>query len=694
MNIPFRDLFMKVRARVISARTPAASAPAALPAPLNKTEGDKFAKTVVPNAVHTIAPDPAAPERGTSPGGPRIVSFGRAPANLRARDLPPAVALALEPNVERVLSLALSDVLDHIPAGHIKPRESFDVSRRVLLKASEVEKGMAVGRPAVALATLYQQMPEIFMHPVPAAEAAMVALPFEKVIGELTNLHVRNDQQTEIVPQVQTPFLQVTIEDHEKFGTKMEPITINEMPAVRVELATAQALAAAQPEATASERFTASRPTAGQSPAPEVEATETEASVSMPAGAPEVAAPVAPEARARIPFTPSSETATSANGTTPSPNGTGGPAQTRVPASGGPPVPTSAPTSPTRIPFKLSTPAEPPTAAPATLGLGALGAEPIPLPAPESAAPAVDESGPVVTLSLLPILRSLPPMQAKQDPSDVPADAQVSFPMGLVAPQLASGKVVIHPQDFHKALTPAFQKYFDAAAVDVPVPLSLPDVLSHLPGDALRMRDDQEVLKQDEAFETPFSAKAAEDAARFSAPPDAEAKPAEVKPEPVPPASVEKPEAPVEKAPAVAAKELVVAAPKNETAAPIFEAKDAIAKACALPGVASCSLIFADGLGIAGNIPQEMRVEGVSAVAPTLLKKLEKHMLDTQLGSLTCITIHGEKSPVSLFLRGNVCLTAVHNGAELNAASRQELAQMTEELSHTYTQPETAHVDH
>lgn len=695
MNIPFRDLFMKVRERVSSGRAKAPAAPAAIPAPLNKTEGDKFAKTVVPNAVRTIAADPTAPERDALPaGGPRIVSFGRAPANPRARDLPPAVALALEPNVERVLSLALTDVLDHIPAGHIKPRESFDVSRRVLLKASEVEKGMAVGRPTVALATLYQQMPEIFMHPVPAADSAVVSLPFEKVIGELSNLHMRNDQQTEIVPQVETPFLQVTIEDNEKFGTRMEPITITEMPAVRVELATAQALAAAQPEAMATEKFVPSQP---RRIAPEVSDEKAEESVPEARSA----ATSIPEARARIPFPPADTAPASSNGTTLSPNGTGEPAQTRVPASGGPPVPTSAPVAPTRIPFKLSVPTalgETP-AATSALGLGALGAEPTLLPATESVmAVAQDQAanaGPVVTLSLLPILRSLPPMQAKQDPTDISADAKISFPMALVAPQLASGKVVIQPRDFHQALTPEFQKYFDAAAVDAPVQLSLPDVLSNLPGDALRMRDDQEVIKQDEVFETPFSAKAAEDAARFSSP----ASPAaETKLEAATPAVITKPgvktPAEPEKASTPEVKMPTVEAPKAEETAAKFEAKDAITKACALTGVASCSLIFADGLSIAGNIPSEMGMEGVSAVAPTLLKKIEKHMLDTQLGGLTCITIHGEKSPVSLFLRGNVCLTAVHNGAEIDATSRQELARMTEELSHTYTQPETAHVDH
>jgi predicted regulator of Ras-like GTPase activity (Roadblock/LC7/MglB family) len=129
-------------------------------------------------------------------------------------------------------------------------------------------------------------------------------------------------------------------------------------------------------------------------------------------------------------------------------------------------------------------------------------------------------------------------------------------------------------------------------------------------------------------------------------------------------------------------------------AVPRFDAKDAVARASALPGIRSCGVIFADGLSIAGNIPAEMHIDGLSAMAPTLLKKLEKHMLETQLGALTCLTIYGEKAPITFFASGNVCLTAVHHAAELTAETRRELATITNELSRTYAQPGTAHVDH
>jgi len=435
------------------------------------------------------------------------------------------------------------------------------------------------------------------------------------------------------------------------------------------------------------------------------------------------------------------------------PIGTGGPAFPRVPASSGSPVPPAvsppiatppvAPPSvapptagPTRIPFQLPEDAPPKVAAeqpkptpasPARVPLS------VPGPAASKAVPVAATPQPtgqlVVTLPLRPILQSLPPMQVAGDVESVPAEAKISFQISAIAPQLASGKVVIPPKDFHAALPEQYRALFLPDAVEAPVQLSLPDVLANLPGDSLRMRDDQEVFAQDEIFETPFLAKAKEDAERFTQSPEV-TRPAA----PRPVAEAPKVETPKAELPtgvkAEAPKVTVSALPKVEppkveaarvqapasvnhldisimptTAAPAraakpaeegpkFDAKAAIAQACALAGVSSCSVIFTDGLIIAGNIPDDMHMEGLSAVAPTMLKKLEKHMCETQLGPLTCLTVHGEKSPVTFFSAGNLCLTAVHNGTELSAESRRELSRITQELSRTYSQLEAAHVNH
>ena len=56
------------------------------------------------------------------------------------------------------------------------------------------------------------------------------------------------------------------------------------------------------------------------------------------------------------------------------------------------------------------------------------------------------------------------------------------------------------------------------------------------------------------------------------------------------------------------------------------DAKQVVARATALPGVNGCAITFADGLSLAGNLPPAIAAEGLCAVAPTLLQRIDKHM--------------------------------------------------------------------
>jgi predicted regulator of Ras-like GTPase activity (Roadblock/LC7/MglB family) len=548
-------------------------------------------------------------------------------------------------------------------------------------------------------------------------------LPAKKVIDELSHLRVREDQTAEpIMAQVETPFLKMMVEESAKFGTKLAPFTTTELPPLPEPGPRGPAAAEPAPVAAIQPPPTAKPP----APPP------TSRAISPPRVETE---PTRDGSMARITFVAPSAPAENKPEKS-LPIGTGGPAFPRVPASSGPPVPPAAPpaAAPTRIPFQMPPSAVPPkvaaqTPAP-TPSTTVAPVQQTPKVVPVAATSVEPTQEPMVVLPLCPILASLPPMQLAGDVTSVPADAKISFRIGLIAPQLASGKVTIPPKDFHAALPEQYRGLFLPDAVEAPVQLSLPDVLANLPGDSLRMREDQEVTAQDEFFETPFSAKAKEDAERFAqgrktALPSAAAS---SKPE-VPKAEtpkIELPKVAEAEVPKVRAPDLQipkVAAPKIEAAkvelsapvdafrvamgpaakwetarpaegAPKFDAKAAIALACALPGVASCSVIFTDGLIIAGNIPDEMHMEGLSAVAPTMLQKLQKHMCETHLGPLRSITVHGEKSPVTFFGAGDLCLTAVHNGVELSAESRRELGRITQELSRTYPKVETPHVDH
>ncbi len=686
MKIPFAGLFQRK-----SKADPAAEARVKTEAPLpsvKKSESERLGKTVLPSSSRAVT-QPEQPEQtdkgngaaiptetaraaapAQSPGAALGGNTAETPVSKRPKismggtplvpqpHLPPAVAFALEPNIERAIALPLADVIAHMPEGYLKARESFDLNRPVLLKAVEVEKGMAIGQPAIPVAAIFQQAPDIFIHTVPVSDDSMIALPFQRVMDALSKLAVRSDQAAEqSILQIETPFLQVTLEDTKRFGTPMPPIAranpaadATELPPVRIEPPTAEAFAAAVPEA--ADAFVP-RPHVATGGASEQTSASSRASES---------------AAMRIPFTPS----VAPGKAEPQNLGTGEPAFPRVPASSGPPVPSAptAPPAPSPVPFSFPAPCDDIWKSVKEQDPGPRGeAE---KKKPELAAQEMAETEATIDLALRPILQSLPPMQLGGNPSSVPSYVTVSFPMSLITPQLASGKVMVRPNAFYAVLPEEYRRFFLPAALDAPVQLPLADVLASLPGQALRIREDQEVHTPEEVFETPFAAKAAEDALRFAT----KGEGGEQSSEPKGQTSEAGGEQRFDGAAAVTAE-----------AVPKFDAKEAVAKACRLSGVQSCSVIFSDGLSIAGNIPESMHVDGLSAVAPTLLQKLENHMRQTSLGPLLGMTVHGAKVSLSFFTAGNVCLTALHTAVELSPESRGELGRITEELSLAYSEP-------
>src|SRR4029079_11138597 len=93
----------------------------------SKPNSERLSKTVMPNMTRAVTSQEtsenatAALNEGTfeSPSvTPRAISFG--PKKKAVKELPPAVALALEPRVERAISLDLADVLNRLPEGTTK----------------------------------------------------------------------------------------------------------------------------------------------------------------------------------------------------------------------------------------------------------------------------------------------------------------------------------------------------------------------------------------------------------------------------------------------------------------------------------------------------------------------------------------------------------------------------------------------
>ena len=682
MTIPFVDLFQKIRSRFL-VRTQHDTATGVRPSGAQKPSSHGLSKTVLPNTrQYSARPDPFLVAAGapsvTAPSmmlGPRKIVSAAGPVAPRPRDLPPALAMALEPRMERAISLSLGDFIDQIPADYIRPIEVIDPNRSVALKASEIEKGMPEGNPSISLPSLYQQVPEIFLRTVAPTDPTRVPLPYGKVLEQVNNARVRSDQVREArIPQLETPILQATIEDTERFGTQVEPLESSPLPPVPVEPATAEAIASAEPEAVAREtvRSTSSK---SASPHPLISLSaanaETFSTKISPTSPAEFDAPPAPPAK--IPFQLP-------------PNGTGGPASERVPASSGPPVPSISAPSPGPLGISSQPPeqiVDPKTSeAPEKPILRQADAPRLHLaevpPDFGETFEQIETGAATITLALKPLLQNVPAFQLNGDPSTVAEDVRVQFPVALVEPQLASGRVVIEAKTFHEALPEPQRALFIIDPAETAVALPLAEVLKNLPDGVLKMRDDQENNFAEADFETPFSVKAKEDAERFQ-PPIARisVKPVdEAPPEPnvhIKPRTDSSREEPEEK----------------------IDGKQVVARVCQLPGVKACEIMFPDGLSLAGNFPSEAGADGLCAMAPALLQRINAHMLESRLGPLDTMTLRSAHSAITFFMKGNICLAALHSHAAALAPETQaQVSELAEKLSRTFAQPEIPHVDH
>jgi predicted regulator of Ras-like GTPase activity (Roadblock/LC7/MglB family) len=655
MTIPFLDLFKKFTGRSTTATVepPAPATSARVP---KKPAGERLSKTVLPHATRSFSPpDPfrsaagATSVRTNAPslelGARRITA---SPKRGQSGHLPPALARALEPKLERAISLRIADFIDRVPAGYVKPIEILDASLRVSLKASEIEKGMPEQNPTISLPSLYQQVPEIFLRNVRPDDDTRIPLPYEKVLEQFKGANVRRDQLRDpAVPQLDTPILKATIQDSERFGTKLEPLETSAFPSIPMKPATAESIAAAEPDAIVqgTTKSKASDHAVVSLYSPEL---KSKSEPPLPSRSPS-------RTGVKIPFDLS-------------PNGTGASATERVPASSGPPVPTPLPFTPDLPKIAFERPMEMPKAPPPLTKKPAESSAPKP---EKTFVPAKDETP--ISLSLKAVLKNLPAFQLDGDLTKVSDDARVALPLSLVEPQLASGRISVPPETFQAAVPKEYRGVFHLDEARTPVALPLEEVLKNLPAKTLKLRDDQEVFTLDTDFETPFSIKAKEDAQRIAADKAAAERIADKAPE----KSVVETKAEIEPA-----------ADKK------VDPKEIVAEASALPGVKACAITFSDGLSLAGELPEEIAAEGLSAMAPALLERIDQHVRETKLGSLTAVTLYTSGSAVSFFAHKNICLTALHAEGSLLPKTRTQIADLVEKLSRTYAQTEKPHVDH
>jgi len=118
-----------------------------------------------------------------------------------------------------------------------------------------------------------------------------------------------------------------------------------------------------------------------------------------------------------------------------------------------------------------------------------------------------------------------------------------------------------------------------------------------------------------------------------------------------------------------------------------LDAKAVVSHVNKMPGVEACAIMFGDGLSLAGKLPEEFGAEGLCAMAPSLLERIENHMVQTKLGTLRAMTLSCTSAAVTFLMHDNLCLAALHPTNDLAAEVRERLGCVVHELSRKYSNP-------
>jgi predicted regulator of Ras-like GTPase activity (Roadblock/LC7/MglB family) len=119
----------------------------------------------------------------------------------------------------------------------------------------------------------------------------------------------------------------------------------------------------------------------------------------------------------------------------------------------------------------------------------------------------------------------------------------------------------------------------------------------------------------------------------------------------------------------------------------MLDDKAVVAHVNKLAGVKGCALMFGDGLSLVGSLPPEFETDGLCAMAPSLMQRIEKHMVETKLGALRGMTLSCVKGAVTFFMHENLCLAALHATGDLASEVQEKLASVVLELSRKYSHP-------
>jgi len=197
----------------------------------------------------------------------------------------------------------------------------------------------------------------------------------------------------------------------------------------------------------------------------------------------------------------------------------------------------------------------------------------------------------------------------------------------------------------------------------------LQEVFSRLPPEAIKLREDQEIDHPAEPVPTPFSAHAEADAKRFSEVPEGEMLPANETPELRDESLKPTVEHDSEKLQAI-----------FMTEEPLDLTKT-IHKVAELPGLRSCILSTTDGLRLAGKLDDPVQEKAISGLLPELFRRTRLELELLGVGALETITLYYGLHQLSTFVKGNLCLTVLHDNRPFKPGVREKIQAVMSELA-------------
>jgi hypothetical protein len=278
------------------------------------------------------------------------------------------------------------------------------------------------------------------------------------------------------------------------------------------------------------------------------------------------------------------------------------------------------------------------------------------------------EGEPEIKLRLQPILADFPPqVEPPAIHSPLGTEAEIALPLDLIQSQLEHGRVVVSAEMFCQALPDDLKPYFATIDPEAEVPIPLQEIFSRLEPSAIQLREDQEMDHPEETIPTPFTEHAEEDAKRFAqvpveAPPSAE----ETQPSDEP---------------------LTIAVESDSerlqaiflTDEPLDLART-IRNVAALPGLRSCLLSTTAGLKLAGSFDGPEQEKAITTLLPDLFSWTGSKLETLQAGTLETITLYYSQHQLSAFVRGNLCLTVLHDQRPFKPGVREKIQAVMSEL--------------